>query len=201
MSRTGKLGRWCAAIALFAVACPDSSPSRTSLEPTAPSAPPAPSAVARPEDRYAGTYVYTGTAAERLAIQAAVDRATEGMVGKNIARSELMKRAEIRPSFTLRFDGKGNVAIETPGFPEEISRVDGTEVQFKNKYGDVLQNRQHFVGGALLQESRTHDGGGSTRFQLQPDGTTMIVTRVSQSPKLPGTVEYSLTYARRPEVR
>ena len=37
------------------------------------------------------------------------------------------------------------------------------------------------------------------RFQLQPDD--MIVTRVSQSPKLPRRIEYSLTYTRRPETR
>ena len=77
-----------------------------------------------------------------------------------------------------------------------VSSLDGTEVQFKNKYGDALENRQRFVDGTLLQESRTSDGGGSTRFSLQPDGKTMLVTRISHSPKLPGTVEFRLTYAR-----
>jgi len=190
-----------AAVALAAIGCQDSTPPRTSLEPAAPVTPPTPTRPTPLEERYAGTYLYAGSDAEQATIKAVVDHATEGMVGRNIARGELMKRAEIRPSYTIHFDGKGNVAVETPGFPSEISPVDGTEVQFKNKYGDVLQNRQHFVGSELLQESRTHDGGGSTRFQLQPDGTTMIVTRVSQSPKLPGTVQYSLTYARRPGPR
>ena len=60
------------------------------------------------------------------------------------------------------------------------------------------QNRQRFVDGALLQESKTSDGGGSTQFRLRPDGNTMIVTRISRSPKLPGVVEYGLTYARQP---
>jgi len=150
------------------------------------------------ELRYAGTYTYAGGEAERAAIKTAVDHATQGMVGKDIARSELMKRSEVRPTYTIRFDGKGNVAVETPGFPPEVSSLDGTEVQFKNKYGDALQNRQRFVDGALLQESKTSDGGGSTQFRLRPDGNTMIVTRISRSPKLPGAVEYSLTYARRP---
>jgi len=162
------------------------------LEPGAP-------ATSRPpsdEARYAGTYVYAGSDEERAAIRKAVDHATEGMVGKNIARGELMKRSEVRPSYTLRFDGKGNGTVETPGFPSETSPLDGTEVQFKNKYGDALQNKQHFVGGALLQESRTGDGGGSTRFRLEPDDRTMMVTRISRSPKLPGVVEYSLTYVR-----
>ena len=127
-----------------------------------------------------------------------MDHTTEGMVGKNIARGELMKRSEVRSTYTIRFDGKGNVAVETPGFPLEVSSLDGTEVQFKNKYGDVRLHRHRFVDGALLQESRASDGGGSTQFRLRPDSNTMIVTRISRSPKLPGVVEYSLTYARRP---
>ena len=90
------------------------------------------------------------------------------------------------------------VTVETPGYPTETSSLDGSEVQFKNKYGDVLQNKAHFVGDTLLQESRTGDGGGSTRFHLQPDDRTMVVTRVSRSPKLPGTVLFSLTYTRQP---
>jgi len=120
------------------------------------------------------------------------------MVGKNIARGELMKRSEVRPSYSLRFDGKGGVTVETPGYPPETSSLDGTEAPFKNKYGDLLQNKAHFVGGALLQESRTGDGGGSTQFRLQADDRTMIVTRISRSPKLPGTVQFSLTYTRQP---
>jgi len=184
------------ALAIGALGCPDSSPPKTGLEPSSPARAPA---LPADEQRYAGTYIYAGGEAERAGIKTAVDHATEGMVGKNIARDELMKRSEVRPSYAIRFDGKGNVAVETPGFPPEVSSLDGTEVQFKNKYGDVLQNRQRFVDGTLLQESRTSDGGGSTQFRLRPDGNTMIVTRISRSPKLPGVVEYSLTYARRPE--
>jgi hypothetical protein len=147
--------------------------------------------------RYAGTYVYGGTDAERAAISTAVDSATEGMAGRLIARGELMKRSEVRPSYAIRFDGKGNVAVETPGFPPEVLPLDGTEVPFKNKYGDALTNRQRFLDGALVQESRTTDGGGSTRFELQADGKTLLVTRISWSPKLPRVVHFRLTYVRR----
>jgi hypothetical protein len=178
--------------------CPDSTPPRTGLEPSSPVSAPAAPRPRSEEERYAGTYGYSGSDAERTAIRGAVDHATEGMVGKNIARGELMKRSEVRPSYSLRFDGKGNVTVETPGYPPESSSLDGAEAEFRNKYGDVLQNKAHFIGGALLQESRTGDGGGSTQFRLQPDDRTMIVTRVSRSPKLPGTVQFSLTYTRQP---
>jgi len=183
------------ALAIGALGCPDSSPPKTGLEPSSPVRAPAPPT---DQQRYAGTYIYAGGEPEKAGIKTAVDHATQGMVGKDIARSELMKRSEIRPTYAIRFDGKGNVDVETPGFPPELSSLDGTEVQFKNKYGDVLQNRQRFVDGALLQESRTSDGGGSTQFRLRPDSNTMIVTKISRSPKLPGVVEYSLTYTRQP---
>jgi hypothetical protein len=186
------------AAALGLAGCPDSTPPRTGLEPSSPVSAPAAPHARSDEERYGGTYVYSGSDAERAAIHTAVDHATEGMVGKNIARGELMKRSEVRPSYALRFDGKGNVTVETPGYPAETSSLDGAEAQFKNKYGDVLQNKAHFVGGALLQESRTGDGGGSTQFRLQSDDRTMIVTRVSRSPKLPGTVQFSLPYTRQP---
>ena len=122
-------------LAIGALGCPDSSPPKTGLEPSSPVGTRAPPT---DEQRYAGTYIYAGGEAERAGIKTAVYHATEGMVGKNIARGELMKRSEVRPTYTIRPDGKGNVAVETPGFPPEVSPLDGTEVQFKNKYGDVL---------------------------------------------------------------
>src|SRR5262245_8811344 len=50
------------------------------------------SAASVEETRYAGTYVYIGGPSERSVVKAAIDRATEGMFGKVIAREELMKR-------------------------------------------------------------------------------------------------------------
>ena len=150
------------------------------------------------EPDYAGTYVYAGSDAERAAVKLAVDRATEGMFGKVIAREELMKRSEIRPSYTIRLDPPGKVSVETPGFPPECSPVDGTEVDFRTKYGDVVKNAHQFLAGALLQRGRTADGSGSTEFRLLADGNTLRVTRVSRSPRLPRPVEFTLTYFRQP---
>ena len=145
---------------------------------------------------YAGTYRYTGDEAERAAVKVAIDRATDGMFGVLIARGELMKRSAIRPSYTIRFESSERVSVETPGFPPEASPLDGTEVVVRTKYGDVVRSSQRFVDGALLQRGRTDDGSGLTQFRLQPDGITLVVTRVSQSPKLPRTVEFTLTYRR-----
>jgi len=147
--------------------------------------------------RYAGTYAYSGTDAERAAVQTAVDSATDGMgIATGFARSALMKRSEIRPTYTISFNGTGDVSVESPGYPPETSPTNGTEVKLTNKYGDESENSHHFAGGALLQQGRTDDGSGSTQFKLQPDSKTLIVTRVMKSPKLPRPVEFSLTYVR-----
>jgi hypothetical protein len=181
-----------AAFTIAAFGCAHSTPIETSA-PKGTSRPPSVSL----EKRYAGTYVYAGGDAERAAVKAAVDSATDGMgIATGFARSALMKRSEIRPTYTISFDDKGDVSVETPGYPPEFSPTNGTEVKQTNKYGDESENSQHFVGGALLQQGRSDDGSGSAQFKLQPDGKTLIVTRVMKSPKLPRPVEFTLTYVR-----
>jgi len=153
------------------------------------------------ETRFAGTFIYIGGQSERSVVKTAVDRATEGMFGKVIAREELMKRSEPRPSYTIRFEEDGKVSVETPGFPSETAPVDGTEVVVRNKFGDVITQSQEFVDGALVQNGRNDDGSGSTEFRLGSDGNTLQVTRVSRSPRLPRPVVFSLTYFRKPAPR
>jgi hypothetical protein len=151
-----------------------------------PASPPSASLV---EPAYSGTYVYAGSEAERAAVKLAVDRAIEGMFGKFIAREELMKRSAIRPSYTIRFDPPGMVSVETPGFPPESSPADGTELNFRTKYGGAVKNSEQFVADALLQRGRTADGSGSTEFRLLADGNTL--------PGYPGEQEPELAQARR----
>jgi hypothetical protein len=149
------------------------------------------------QQRYAGTYVYAGSAAEQAAVKGAVDAAVDGMgIATGFARSALMKRSEIRPSYTIVFDAKGDVGVETPGYPPEVSPSDGTEVKLTNKYGDESNVSQRFIGGALLQKGRTDQGKGETSFKLQPDGKTLLVKRVMESSQLPRPVEFTLTYVR-----
>ena len=183
--------RWATA-ALAMLGCAHSTP-----EPAAAPAVAAHEAPPNLKQRYSGTYVYAGTAAERAAVGAAVETAIDGMgIATGFARSALMKRAEIRPSYAIGFDTKGDVEVETPGFPPEVSPSDGTEVKLTNKYGDESNVSQRFLGGALVQQGRTNDGKGQTQFKLQPDGKTLLVKRVMESSQLPRPVEFTLTYVR-----
>lgn len=184
--------RWNSVLLLLMVAgCAHSSAPETSA--------PAVTSRAAPslKERYAGTYVYAGGEEGKQAVNDAVDASVKGMgIASGFAKSALMERAVIRPSYTIAFDAKGDVEITTPGYPPEISPSNGAEVKMTNKTGDESQTSQHFTKGILLQKGRTKDGEGETEFRLQPDGKTLLVKKVMESSQLPRPVEYTLTYVR-----
>ena len=170
----------------------------------APSAPVSPSTVgasvpAELSQRFTGTYVYAGGDDERADVARAVDRAVEDMsfLTRGIARSALMDRAAIRESYTIFFDEAGRVAVLSPGELPEVSPADGTPVEVVNRLGDESELTQQFIDGVLVQRGRTADGGGSTAFELQPDGEMLLVHRTMESSKLSQPVKYTLTYRRR----
>lgn len=150
--------------------------------------------------RYGGTYQFVGGGAERAAVAAAVDRAVAPMsfLARGIARSSLIARAEIRPAIAILFGDDGTVSVISPGELPESSPADGTPVRVVNRFGDESELSQQFVEGAFVQRGRTDDGSGSTIFELQPDGQTLLVHRTMESSKLPQPVKYTLTYRRSP---
>ena len=85
----------------------------------------------------------------------------------------------------------------SPGELPEVSPADGAPVQVVNRLGDESELTQQFIDGVLVQRGRTADGGGSTAFELQPNGETLLVHRTMESSKLSQPVKYTLTYRRR----
>ncbi len=172
---------------------------RRTLRTTAPFPPPGTAAPFELRQRYIGTYVFAGGDSERAAVAAAVDRAVAPMsiFAIEIARGALLARAEIRTSYGISFDDAGNIKVESPGEFPEVSPSDGTPLHVVNRFGDESELSQRFIDGALVQSGRADDGGGSTTFELQPDGETLIVRRLMESSQLPRSVEYALTYRRK----
>ncbi len=150
--------------------------------------------------RYGGTYQFVGGEAERGAVAAAVERAVAPMsfLARGIARSSLIARAEIRQAIGIFFADDGTVAVLSPGELPESTPADGTPVRVVNRFGDESELSQQFINGVFVQRGRTDDGSGSTIFELQPDGQTLIVHRTMESSKLPQPVKYTLTYRRKP---
>jgi hypothetical protein len=77
---------------------------------------------------------------------------------------------EVHSSSVRRFAPLGDVGVETPGYPPEVSQSDGTEVKLTDREGDESKVSQRFVEGALVQQGRTDQGKGQTQFTLQPEG-------------------------------
>jgi len=156
------------------------------------------SATAELQKRYAGTYLYAGSDAERRAVSAAVERAISGLsfLAKPVARQSVRQHAEIRDSYQLFFDGLGNLQISSPGFPVELGPLDGSPFALETKYGDQTQVSQSFVDGVLIQKGHTDEGGGRTEFRLEDDGATLLVRRVMESSQLSAPVDFTLTYRR-----
>ena len=190
MRRVTSAGAWL--FVICAIACARKGPS--------PASPPAAGTYAPAElrQRYAGTYVYVGGDSERAAVAGAVDRAVEHMsfLTRDFARSALNARAAIRESITIAFDDAGNVSVLSPGEFPEVSPSDGTPARVINRFGDESELSQRFVDGVLVQQGRSDSGGGTTGFELRPDGQTLLVHRVMESSHLSQPVEYTLTYRR-----
>jgi hypothetical protein len=157
-----------------------------------------PSASAELQRRFAGTYSYAGGDAERKAVAAAVEKAISGMgfLGKPMARQSLRQHADIRDSYTLFFDGLGNLRVTTPGYPVEFGPLDGRPFPLETKSGDKTQVSESFVDGVLVQKGRTDDGSGLTEFRLADQGATLFVHRVMESSQLTAPVDFTLTYRR-----
>jgi hypothetical protein len=178
---------------LAAIGCARRTPQPVSPLPTGQPAP------AELRQRYSGTYAYAGGDAERASVAAAVNRAVEPMspFARGFARKALMERAEIRDFFVISFDDKGNVSVVSPREFPEVSPSDGTPIRVTNRFGDQTELSQLFVDGVLVQRGRSESGGGTTTFELRPDGQTLRLHRVMESSQLPRPVEYTLTYKRR----
>jgi hypothetical protein len=155
-------------------------------------------ATAELQHRYAGNYLYAGGDAERRTVAAAVERAIAGLsfLAKPLARQSLRQRTEVRDSYTLLFDGLGDLQLSTPGFPTEFGPLDGKAYPLETKYGDQTQVSQRFLDGVLVQEGRTEEGSGRTEFRLADADATLLVRRVMESSQLSGPVDFTLTYRR-----
>jgi hypothetical protein len=131
-------------------------------------------------------------------VAAAVEKAIAGMgfLAKPMARQSIRQRAEVRDSYTLAFDGLGNLRLTSPGFPVEFGPVDGKPFPLETKTGDKAQLSQSFVDGVLVQKATTDEGSGTTEFRLADQGATLLVHRVMQSPQLSAPVDFTLTYRR-----
>lgn len=150
---------------------------------------------ASPRERFAGTYSYVGGDKQKAAIEAAIEKAIDGMffATKPIARSRLKDKTQIRNPVGFAFGG-GNITIKMGGVADATSKDDGSPAQYKSG-SDTVKLTQKFAGdNQIVQVFAADDGTRTNVYTLSADGKTLTVSITLTSSKLSAPVKYALTY-------
>jgi hypothetical protein len=149
--------------------------------------------------RYAGEWRFSGDAAQRAAVPAAVEHSVDGMffIARGIAYDRLIHVCEICSSYRVRFT-PGEVEIQSPCQLPDKSPDDGREVDHVTKAGDASKLSQRFVAGMLVQEFRGEEGARRVVWRVEPASDSLSIQVTITSKHLPNPVEYTLSYRRAP---
>jgi hypothetical protein len=181
MSPSSRLRPWLSALAaLWAASALGASPTLEELR-----------------QQYTGEWRFSGDAAERAGVPAAVERSVDGMffISRGIAYDRLMQVCEICGTYTLSFVA-GEVSVQSPCQVTDKSPDNGQEVDHKTKVGDASKLSQRFVAGMLLQEFKGEEGSRRVVWTLSPNQDSLSVQFTITSKHLPHPVDYTLTYRR-----
>lgn len=168
--------------------------------PAAQPAPPpaaAPAAPVDPRTRLAGSFVFVGGDRERAALNAAIDRATEGMnfITGPIARGRLRDRNPIYNTVALRFPA-GFIEVVYDGrvfrAPESGANAPGRSIT-----NDPIQVSQRINNGQLVQVITSDSGSKRAEMALSADGNTLSMHITITAGALPRPLRYTLTFRRR----
>ncbi len=176
--------------ALFALAISLSCTTALADAPAASAAAP----VAAP-DRFAGMYTYVGGDKQKAAIDAAIDKAIEGLffAVKPIARGKLHGKTEVKTRIGFAFAG-GNITSTANGEAPATSAENGTTATFKAGGDDLRLAQKLTADGHLVQSFAAPEGTRLNDYVLAADGKTLTVAVLITSSKLTHPLRYVLTY-------
>lgn len=149
-----------------------------------------------PLDHLAGEYTFVGGAAEREAIDRAVEHVVDRMpfFVRDIARGRIHEqvRPERRVAVAVRRDGQVQVQLDhwtspsmLPGAPARaVTGPDGAPIRFS------MQLR----GERLEMVGRTAEGSRESWLSGSEDGRYLFLQVRIGSPQLPETIRYTLSY-------
>ena len=149
-------------------------------------------------ERLAGQYVYAGGEAQRAQLEAAIDRATDGMffVAKPIARSKLRDKTQIKSTVGFSF-AHGAITSTASDVAPATSPDDGRAVAYVAA-GESLQLSQKLTAnGHLLQTFAASEGTRTNDYSVSAGGDVLTVAITVSSSKLTRPVRYTLTYRRK----
>lgn len=159
----------------------------------------APTAAATPSvrDRFAGQFVYAGGEPQRAQVEAAIERAIEGMffVAKPIARGKLRDKTEIKPHIGFSF-AHASITSTASGVAPATSPDDGTAISYVAAGESLKLSQKLTPSGHLVQTFAAAEGTRTNDYVLSADGSQLTVAVTISSSKLPRPVRYVLGYRR-----
>ena len=147
--------------------------------------------------RFERSYRYSGGAAGREAIEAAVEQTVRKMnpLIRSIARRRMLEANAVIPE--LGFDlGKDTIVASYAGGRIIETPADGRAVPWTDQFGDRIRVSHRMVGATLLQTMSGSNGDRINRYTFSADGTTMSMAVEIRSDKLPAPLRYTVAYRR-----
>lgn len=147
--------------------------------------------------RFVGPWQHAGGATEQEAAMAAVRTVTAQMNGliRGMAESRLEQTVRLDAGLTIEEkDGIVTIARSEQAKPF-VAPADGQTFDMQTSDGDDGRGSLRIEGDTLHTHVQTEDGGGERFYRIDAEGTLIISARTF-SPRLPGDIEYTATYAR-----
>jgi hypothetical protein len=154
------------------------------------------SAIPTLRETLGGTWVYSGGDADRRSLDAALDHSVEGyfFLARGSARSQVASRNEIRRSITVSLES-GRVTVQFADSPRVEAPLDGSRTS-TTVNGEAMRVICVLKGDMLVQWFEAADGLRRNEFVASPDGQTLLLRAMMESPRLTHPLRYELHYRR-----
>lgn len=175
----------------------DSPPAPAPVE-SAPAPAPAPVQPPAPvQNRFAGTYKFSGGDAQRQTVTDAIEAAVQELNAliRGIGRKRLTESNQIRDSITIAVDGSKVSMTFAPG--RTLTCVlDGPAVDWTSDSGKPVKVKLTAVKGRLVHNYTADDGSRQSVYTLDESGDKLTLSVTVKSDRLTNPVKYALSYRR-----
>jgi len=147
-------------------------------------------------ERFTGTYLYVGTAAEQQARLDAIENVVQQMnrVLHRTARRRISEGTHVTSSYVIAVDGD-QVSMTIDDGRCWVTPMDGTPIEYTHD-GDVMFMSRRWIAGTIFAQGDQKAGTGTYHFRLSEDGQTLHVAFTLDSKHMPEAVAFDTTYRR-----
>ncbi len=143
-------------------------------------------------EAFAGSYVYAGGDAQREALRAEIDAATEDLnvALRAIARRKIWKSQDPSRMMTISVEGDHVSIVRSGGKAAFTGTVGHGSFSVDGKY----RGRLYWKNGTLLVDITGGDQHTQVRLTMNPDGRTVTVRTSIEHDMLPRTIRLKKTF-------